>query len=100
MWSIVYDVNNRHIYFRTFDNQKIRKIDTASFDFSCRTPVKVLDINAGLEGDVTQNFVEYTQQINYDLIQNAYNQTVYLPKFPEEKIEAFSKYPDTTVCRD
>ena len=99
-WSIVYDVNNRHIYFRTFGNQQIRKIDMAAFDFSCGTPVKVLDINARLEGDVTHHFIDYTRQINFDLIRNAYDKTVYLPKFPVEKVDAFSKYPDTTACTD
>ncbi len=97
-WSIVYDAVDLQIYFRTFDNRKIRSINLSSFDFSCAAPVKILDINAELSGDVTKEFVDYTQQANRNLIENAYNKTHYLPKFPDEKFDARSKYPDATVC--
>jgi len=120
-WSIVYDVNNLRIYFRTRENQNIRIINLRSFDFSCTTPVKVLDINAWLSGDVTKEFIDYTQQINQNLIGNAFRKTPYifltginlkliwymirngfgrLPKVLDEELDALSKYPDTTVCEN
>ena len=45
-WSIVYDQENLNIHFRTHGNPKIRVIRLASFDFSCQTPVQVLNITA------------------------------------------------------
>ncbi len=54
-WSVVFDINNLRIYLRSFENPKIRYINLNSFDFSCKTPVKVLDIQADLSGDVTSN---------------------------------------------
>ena len=97
-WSIVYDVQNLTIYFRTFANRKIRSITLKAFDFSCTVPAKVLDVNASLAGDVTDKFVDYTQQMNRDLIANAFNKTVYLPKVPDTVIDAIAHYPETLVC--
>ena len=98
VWSIVYDVNNLQIYFRTFANQEIRSINLNAVDFSCDTPAKVLDVNADLSGDVTDKFVAYTRQLNRNLTANAFRKTVYLPKLPDEVFDAIARYPDTFVC--
>jgi len=50
--STVYDIKNLRIYFRTFEKEQIRYADLSSFDFSCKTPVKVLYFNDDLRGDV------------------------------------------------
>ena len=102
-WSIVYDINNLRIYFRTFANQNIRYINLKSFDFSCKTPVKVLDIQTDLSGNVTKNFIDYTQQINRKLVGNSFKKmSVHpeIPEIPEEALDAISRYPETTICTD
>jgi penicillin V acylase-like amidase (Ntn superfamily) len=102
-WSIVYDIKNLRIYFRTFANQKIRYINLKSFDFSCKTPVKVLDIQTDLSGNVTNNFIDYTQQVNRKLIGNAFKKVSVHPEasvMPEEALDAISRYPETTICTD
>ena len=118
-WSFVYDLNRLQIYFRTNNNQNIRIINLKSFDFSCSTPVKVLDINTQLSGDVTEAFTEYTPQINNTLVKIVFKKTPYpvwygfdiksifhfvksgfreFPEYSAENIEALLTYPDTTVC--
>jgi penicillin V acylase-like amidase (Ntn superfamily) len=97
-WSIVYDVNNLQIYFRTFANQEIRSINVKAINFSCAAPVKVLDVNADLSGDVTDKFVDYSRQMNRDLTANAFNKTAYLPQLPDKVFNAIAQYPDTFVC--
>ena len=96
-WSIVYDINNYSIFFRTDGNSKLRHLYLKRLDFSCKTPVRVLDINAALSGDVTENFLDYTLQINRNLIENAYKRTYFTDK-TEEKIDRISRYPESTVC--
>jgi choloylglycine hydrolase len=97
-WSIVYDIQNFYVYFRTLTKQKIRYFDLNSFDFSCATPVKVLDINADLSGNVTDNFIDYTRRINRNLIGNAYKKTSYLMFVPDDVIDSRSRYPESTIC--
>jgi penicillin V acylase-like amidase (Ntn superfamily) len=109
-WSIVYDIKNLRIYFRTLENEKNRHINLKSFDFSCKTPVKVLDIQADQSGDVTKKFIAYTQQINRGLLRNSFKKTPpflvtddfrKIPLFgsiPENLLDAISQYPETTTC--
>lgn len=91
-WSIVYDILNLRIYFLTLENEQIRYLDLSSFDFSCITPVKVLDANANLSGDVSNDFVDYTYEINRDLIKKV------APDIPDEALDSLARYPETTVC--
>ena len=99
-WSIVYDTHNLKIIYRTFENQKTRSIDLTKFDFSCKTPVKVLDIHSNLTGDVTSNFIDYTRKINRTLIGNACKKTAQLRDLPENELDGIAQYPESTVCID
>ena len=49
-WGVVYDSSNKRILFRSWNNDQIRSIDLSALDFSCTTPVKVLDVTADLSG--------------------------------------------------
>jgi choloylglycine hydrolase len=92
-WSIVYDIKNLKVYFRTRGNEQIRYFTLSSFDFSCKTPIKILDIQADLSGDVTKKFIDYTQQINRKLLGNTP-----LLSLPEDVLDKLSKYAETTTC--
>jgi len=94
-YSIVYDIQNLRIYFHAIDNEQIRYVDLNSFDFSCKTPVKVLDIKEDLSGDVSDNFVDYTYEINRELIKktNVFG-------FSDEALDYLAQYPETTVCTE
>jgi choloylglycine hydrolase len=63
-WSIVIDVNQARVYFRTSLGKQIKYVDMARLDFSSDTPVKMLDINAPLSGDVFDYFVDYSPERN------------------------------------
>lgn len=60
VWSFVFDPVNLRAYFRTNHNPNIRSMDFSSLDFSCRTPVKVLDVHADVSGDISGKLVTYT----------------------------------------
>jgi penicillin V acylase-like amidase (Ntn superfamily) len=55
-FRIVYDVKAGVIYFHTKSTPDIRSVNFRQFDFSCGTPVKILDILADFRGDVTSQF--------------------------------------------
>jgi penicillin V acylase-like amidase (Ntn superfamily) len=99
-WSIVYDIAQRRVYFRTLTNPQIRYFDLNAFDFSCKTPVKVMDINAGKAGDVTNAFGEYTFQLNQTLVGNAFKKTEFTANIPDTILDAIAQYPDTTRCTE
>ena len=57
-WSIVYDLGASEVYFKTDTDEAIRRFTGTGFDFSCRTPVKILDVTAPGSGDVATVFVD------------------------------------------
>lgn len=99
-WSIVYDMENLDVYFRTFGNQEIRYVDIDSLDFSCTAEVKVLDMNADLSGNIITDFTDYTRRINRELVGDVFKNTEFLKDTPEEVLDAISEYPESTVCTE
>lgn len=92
-----FDIKNRIVYFKSKQNWQLRYFRFDAFDFSCQTSSKILDINANLSGDVTNQFVDYTWQANEALIKTAWEglgyTDVYLPA-----LQIISRYPETFKC--
>ncbi len=64
-WSIVFDAQNRRVYFRTKRNEEIRYVDFNKLDFSCDGPVQTQNIQAELSGDVSDDFVPYSHELSF-----------------------------------
>jgi penicillin V acylase-like amidase (Ntn superfamily) len=69
-WSIVYDVMNLRIYFKTFENRNIRTVNAMNFDFSGSSPSMMLNMNKTGEGDVSDDFELYSRAGNDSLLQS------------------------------
>jgi len=99
-WRIVYDVNDRLVYYRTRENMEPRRLEPGKFDYSPATPVTIFDMNAPGGGDVTGKFVDYTYEANRALVDAAFAGTEFLKEVPEEVREAMARYPETTGAAD
>jgi penicillin V acylase-like amidase (Ntn superfamily) len=97
-WSIVYDIGDKRAYFRTRVQPSVRFIDVDALDLSCRTPVRVVDVNAALAGDVSANLVEYSVEANRQLVGAAFAETEFLRATPAQFVEALARYPELTSC--
>jgi penicillin V acylase-like amidase (Ntn superfamily) len=65
VWSFVFDPVNLRVHFRTNDNPSIRTMDFSSLDFSCITPVEMMDVHAELSGDISYQFSTYTHAASF-----------------------------------
>jgi hypothetical protein len=97
-WSIVYDLTNRKIHFRTLDNPEIRTVRLNGFDFSCASPVRVFDLDQPGTGDVTNSFVSYDREMNKELIWKSYQGTPFLAGAPESEMDSTAKHPEAFFC--
>lgn len=98
-WSIVYEVDRGRVHFRTRDRRQVRSLDLKDLDFSCATPVRVLDLDADVEGDVARRLVPYTREMNRELVTAAFRKTSFLAGAPQAEIERVVLYPEAAVCR-
>jgi len=96
-WSIVYDIANLRVAFRTAANPQPRSLDLKRTDFSCKSPVQMVDIDAG-SGDISPRFQAYTPQANRQQIGTAFGKTDFLKGIPAPVIDAIAAYPDTAKC--
>ena len=97
-WSIVYDVRARRVYFKTHASPGTRWIDFSALSFTCDTPVKVLDINAALFGDVGSKFGPYKYETNHQLVETAFTKTPFLSKVTADTRDQLARYPESTTC--
>lgn len=95
-WSIVYDLAARVVRFRTDTNTAVRRVTLGRLDFSCRTPVAMLDVTAPGSGDVTAGFRDYTSAANRALVDAAFRRTPFLAARPESERAAVAAHPDVT----
>ena len=99
VFRIVYDPKKGRIHYRTKANPHIRYLDCKAFDYSCRTPVQVLPISDGKEGEITDRFSDYTFETNYELIRNSFAGTSFLEKIPDEVRQMIARYPESLPCK-
>jgi penicillin V acylase-like amidase (Ntn superfamily) len=98
-WSIVYDITNRKIYFRTQRFQSIKNVSFSAFDFACPAKPKAWDMNTKGQSDVTKNFVDYTAAINRKLVETAFRESRDQVQADDESIKAVWQYPTGIGCR-
>lgn len=102
-WSIVYDVTNSRIYFKTRQCSSIKQIDLNKFDFSCDKKSLCLDVNTKLKDNVSSKFIPFSIKINgqlVDRIYNAYSKSDYLDKeFDKTYFEGIKYYPQNIKCK-
>jgi penicillin V acylase-like amidase (Ntn superfamily) len=95
-WSIVYDLSAGEVHFRTEGNRAIRRVALAGFDFSCGTPVKMLDVTTGGAGEAGAAFVDYSTVANRALIESSFTKTPFLQGIPASARDAVAAHPGTT----
>ena len=99
-WSIVYDIKNANIYFKTNNNKKIKNISFSKLSFECGTEVKMLDMNSDFEGDINDKMTAYSYDINRKLIEDSYSNVDFLKEISTETKDKTAKYPEILKCSD
>lgn len=98
-WSIVYDLKNMIIYFKTLASPDIRNIDVTTIDFSCGSPVKMIDINFPEPGTINSFMVNYHYRANRDLIESSYDGVDFLRGTSARVKNLAASYPERLKCK-
>jgi penicillin V acylase-like amidase (Ntn superfamily) len=104
-WFLAFDVNAMRITWKTQSNNHLRYVDFKDFDFSCKTDVKVMDINEGDTGNVHAAFVPYTTDLNRKFVTRIYSlyneHSDFIGKtYSQDTIDGIIAYPETTICEE
>ena len=96
-WSIVYDIPDLAVHFRTREAPAIKTLRLADLDFSSSSPCLVLDIDTTEAGDVRERLAPYTTTANRELIFESWKGTPFLAETPDDVLEQLAAYPESVV---
>ncbi len=98
-WSIVYDITNKKIYFKTLDYPSVKNISIAAFDLACRAVSKTWDMNQAGEGNIASSFTNFSIEINSKLVNRSFDESVSQFIVSEEKRKIHWEYPGSVSCK-
>ena len=95
-WSIVYDIKNMQIHFKTGSNQEIRKVQIKSFNFLCKEPSLIYNIKNNDYGVITSLFSRYTEKVNNEIFAGSLKSNRI--GLPSQVLHQFSSYNKSCIC--
>ncbi|MCU0302808.1 MAG: linear amide C-N hydrolase [Thermoanaerobaculales bacterium] len=96
-WSIVYELQEKRVSFRTATNPRTRTLAMASLDLDCTAAPLVLDLGGTGEGDAAASLVPYSAAANRRLVETGLAAPKLTPVTPE-LVERIAAYPETLLC--
>lgn len=98
-WSIVYDLKNKVIRFKTRNFSNIKTLSFSSFNFSCDVSPKAYDMNQPGKENISYDFKNYSAELNRSLIEKAvYESRREVPISEKSKEESIS-YAKKIQCK-
>jgi choloylglycine hydrolase len=98
-YSIVFDIKNGKINYRSQNNQKIRVLNMRDFDYSCKSPVLGVDIESNIPKG-KDDFQIFTVEMNRALIEKIITECEFLKQAIGPVKEFYITYPQTLLCAD
>lgn len=98
-WSIVYDLKNKQIHFKTESSPDRKMIRFNAFNFDCGLKSRIIDVNTGLKGDISEKMESYSSDYNRKIVTTALLQS--RPRIPasDSEKQAVLAYPATVLCK-
>jgi penicillin V acylase-like amidase (Ntn superfamily) len=98
-WSIVYDLKDLEIHYKTERCKETRIVRLKDLDFDPQTPVRMTSINAPHTGLLSPHFTDYDPDLNEWLIYYTMRHTPMLSLIPDQLLEMLARYPEMTSSK-
>ena len=95
-WSILYNLDQQKVNFKTANHPLIKEVDLSTFDFSCKTPRMVVNIQTLMMGNLSNNFTPLTPDLNKSLVYVSLKDVA--DKMGQEVLAKLSVYPFYLQC--
>lgn len=97
-WSIVYDIKNMKIHFKTASNREIRQININSFNYDCTGQSLIYDLKNKTKKEIINPLFEsYKNKINRLVLENAIKSNMIL--LPKDVLDKFYNYNLSCECQ-
>jgi penicillin V acylase-like amidase (Ntn superfamily) len=97
-WSIVYDVKNKKIHFKTLGYSQVKNVEFAYFNFNCSATSKAWNMNQSIEGDIADQFQDFSIEMNSKVVNKSFDESSTEFIVGEEGRKQTWQYPGGIYC--
>ncbi|MEN8194755.1 MAG: linear amide C-N hydrolase [Bacteroidota bacterium] len=98
-WSIVYDIKNLRVYYKSSSNHTTQEIDLSTIDFSCKNKMLFIPISETYSS--TESLKELSYNDNFSLMNKVVEGIEFLRNnVPKEAVEASARYAESIICKE
>lgn len=72
-WSIVYDLTDLKIYFKTSEQPQRKFLSFSSFNFGCAERALFFDLRTVATGEIANRFLPVTSQLHFNIISKSFD---------------------------
>ncbi|MEN8187799.1 MAG: hypothetical protein ABFR05_11785, partial [Bacteroidota bacterium] len=100
-WSIVYDIKNLSIHFKTASST-IKIINLDAFDFSCSSPVLAYNVNSKDSKSTDLSFNKFNPVVNTELLMSVFEkyELYKMGLLSKEKFLELAHYGNSIKCKE
>jgi len=98
-WSIVYDITNKKIQFKTEANKTVKTVSFAAFDLDCKQPYKMFNMNQDGTGDVSSRFTVANKKIKAQVMTQVVAESSSRVAISKKEEEELLSYEDGVSCK-
>jgi penicillin V acylase-like amidase (Ntn superfamily) len=98
-WSIVYDIKNKQIHFKTEGHADVKTVSFSDLDFSCKASARSFILNQDIKGNIRAKLVDFTSSINEKSLRNAFKESAGRITVSENEIMELINYANQVACK-
>ncbi|HEU5167231.1 MAG TPA: linear amide C-N hydrolase [Chitinophagaceae bacterium] len=98
-WSIVYDITNKSIQFKTNRFKQVKTVSFSAFDFNCTAMAKVWDMNQPASGTINNMFQNFNNDINKRIVETAAKESESQVPIGQKNRDALWQYASKIKCQ-
>ena len=98
-WSIVYDITNKTIQFKTNRFKQVKTVSFSAFDFNCTATAKVWDMNQTASGIINPLFENFNTAINKRIVETAAKESESQVSISQKNRETLWQYASKIKCQ-
>ena len=98
-WSIVYDISDKKVYFKTADFQSVKSFALNAFNFNCNATAKMFNINQVGEGDIATRFTLPDKALKLSVLEKAIRESKEYVSISDTEKKMLLDFSETIKCK-
>lgn len=97
-WSIVYDLNNKTVYFKSASFRDVKSVAFSDVDLSCNAKAVSFDMNQPSSGSVGKLLLPFSDELNLNILSKAVTESREQVPFNDEHVKNSVAYASAIKC--